>query len=252
MGDKPTELLVKTFIKQINKMVDNKIQKIVMVQSAIVESVNQDGTVNIKIPPDNTIFTGVSNQSIYQDLQNGDCVKIIKPNGSSSNMWIIGAHQNIKHSLHHDDFNAVGKIASFVVGGATNWETNSLIQWDREQFNNSNDLIHNLGNGKIRINHTGYIKISVNLWIGKNNAQRMWCSLYNCNTGNNITDMIVDPLGGFDTVSLSNYIIPVTKGQCFGVYLIDTKGSNSSSATAVTLNGGTSRQSSYITIEIIK
>lgn len=82
--------LVQNFLKQINKVVDYKLNKLTQVKSAIVYSVNQNGTVNLIIPPDDTIYHNIQNQSIYQNLKPGDNVKIIKENNSSSNMWIIG------------------------------------------------------------------------------------------------------------------------------------------------------------------
>lgn len=82
--------LVQKFFKQINKIIDYKLNKLTQIKSAIVHSINQNGTVNLIIPPDKTVYHNIQNQSIYQNLKVGDNVKIIKENNSLSNMWIIG------------------------------------------------------------------------------------------------------------------------------------------------------------------
>ena len=117
-------------------------------------------------------------------------------------------------------------------------------------FNNSNKKIILATNGKIIINHTGFIKVSTTLWFGKNEAARIWLGLRS-NSVNIMTDIIKDPIGAFDTLSLANYIMPVTKGQIIDVHVIDTVGSTTG-AGAIKLNGGTSRHASHITIEIIQ
>ena len=82
--------IVKSFFKQINKSVDNKTSQMTQIKSAIVHSVNLDGTVNSTIPPSSTVYHNIQNQSIYRNLVPGDNVKIIKENNDLSNMWIIG------------------------------------------------------------------------------------------------------------------------------------------------------------------
>lgn len=101
--------LVNKFLKQISKIIDHKLEKLTTVESAIVDQVNLDGTVNLHIPPDNTIFTNVQNQSIYQDLQVGDCVKVLKQNNKASNMWIIGGH-DLKRPKSIEPFKGVDYI----------------------------------------------------------------------------------------------------------------------------------------------
>ena len=101
--------LVNKFLKQISKIIDYKLEKLTTVESAIVDQVNLDGTVNLHIPPDSTIFTNIQNQSIYQDLQVGDCVKVLKQNNKASNMWIIGGH-DLKRSENIESFKGVDFI----------------------------------------------------------------------------------------------------------------------------------------------
>lgn len=63
------------------------------IETAIVQNINQDGTVDVFLPSDpNSIFTRIQNQSIYQDLQIGDGVELLLKNGRFSNCWIIAKH----------------------------------------------------------------------------------------------------------------------------------------------------------------
>lgn len=101
--------LVNKFLKQISKIIDHKLEKLTTVESAIVDQVNLDGTVNLHIPPDSTTFTNVQNQSIYQDLQVGDCVKVLKQNNKASNMWIVGGH-DLKRPKNIEPFKGVDYI----------------------------------------------------------------------------------------------------------------------------------------------
>ena len=80
-------------LTQIKNYIDYEINQGVRLDSAIVSKVHTDGTVDIYFPPDkNKVFTKIQNQSIYQDLQPGDGVKVIYENGSESSCWIIGKH----------------------------------------------------------------------------------------------------------------------------------------------------------------
>lgn len=113
--DKQDNFLVNKFLKQISKIIDHKLDKLTTVESAIVDQVNIDGSVNLHIPPDSTIFTGIQNQSIYQNLKVGDCVKVLKQNNKASNMWIIGSH-NLKRDDTVEKINKiVSNITDFIV-----------------------------------------------------------------------------------------------------------------------------------------
>lgn len=95
--------LASRFLQQISKMIDYKLSKISRIESGIVDKINSDGTVDIHLPPDNTVFTKIQNQSIY-NLKIGDCVKVIKENNSSSNMWIVGGNKLINQNRSKKDF----------------------------------------------------------------------------------------------------------------------------------------------------
>ena len=85
--------LVLQFLTQINDAIDYKLSGLSQIKSAIIHSVNQNGTVNLYIPPNRTVYHNIQNQSIYRNLQPGDNVKIIVENGSLSSMWVIGGFQ---------------------------------------------------------------------------------------------------------------------------------------------------------------
>ena len=85
--------LVSQFWAQINNAIDYKLSSLTSIKSAIVRSVNQNGTVNISIPPSQIVYHNIQNQSIYRSLQTGDQVKVLVENGNLSNMWIIGGFQ---------------------------------------------------------------------------------------------------------------------------------------------------------------
>ena len=90
-------------VKTINDCADSMIEKILdclksemkqttCLDTAIVSSVNEDGTVDVYFPPDNSkIFTRISNQTPFQ-LQAGDGVELLLKDGSYSNCWIVAKH----------------------------------------------------------------------------------------------------------------------------------------------------------------
>lgn len=128
--DKQDNSLVNKFLKQISKIIDHKLEKLTTVESAIVDQVNIDGSVNLHIPPDNTIFTGIQNQSIYQNLKVGDCVKVLKQNNKASNMWIIGGH-NLKRN---DTIEKINKVASNITDFIVEQDVSGI--WTYRKWNN--------------------------------------------------------------------------------------------------------------------
>lgn len=61
--------------------------------SAIVNKVNEDGTVDVYFPPnEESIFTRITNQTCFK-LSKGDSVEIMLKNGSFSNCWICAKHE---------------------------------------------------------------------------------------------------------------------------------------------------------------
>ena len=89
-----------SMINKIVKIVSSLIVGVPKIQGAIVEKVNENGTVNVYLPGDESnIYTNIQNQSIYQDLQPGDQVEILQKNGSFSNCWIIAKHNNLSNPV---------------------------------------------------------------------------------------------------------------------------------------------------------
>lgn len=79
-------------INRISIMIEDMMKKVTHLDSAVVDRVNSDGTVDVYFPPDNSkIFTRISNQTSY-NLVAGDSVEILLKNGSYSNCWIIAKH----------------------------------------------------------------------------------------------------------------------------------------------------------------
>ena len=79
-------------INRISIMIEDMMKKVTHLDSAIVDKVNSDGTVDVYFPPDNNkIFTRISNQTPYA-LSVGDSVEILLKNGSYSNCWVIAKH----------------------------------------------------------------------------------------------------------------------------------------------------------------
>lgn len=80
--------------------------KIVEVKDAIVQSVNKNNTVNVSFTDNlvddtevgastfNISTINIPNQSIYQNLNVGDVVLVLIPDGSLSRAWILGVHNN--------------------------------------------------------------------------------------------------------------------------------------------------------------
>lgn len=84
----------KELLNMVKECITKETKDFVKVKSAIVDNVNSDNTVNIRFPEDDSVWTNILNQSIYQDLKVGDEVKIIEQNGNFKNCWIIGLHKN--------------------------------------------------------------------------------------------------------------------------------------------------------------
>ena len=71
-----------------------KKQKIPTFISAIVHSVNQDGTVNVYLPPNkDNIVTKLLNKS-GEILESNDIVEKMAKGGNLSNAWIMVKHGN--------------------------------------------------------------------------------------------------------------------------------------------------------------
>lgn len=85
---------IEEFKKVIEDIIDARIQSYGLTSfiSAIVTVINDDGTVNVKIPPDNTrTVSNILNKS-GETLNVGDSVELCTKNGKISNSWIAVKH----------------------------------------------------------------------------------------------------------------------------------------------------------------
>lgn len=83
---------IRTIIKQ--ELTNNGLGNTASCQlaSAIVNKVNEDGSVDVYFPPNtDSVFTRISNQTCFP-LYVGDSVEIMLKNGSFSNCWICAKH----------------------------------------------------------------------------------------------------------------------------------------------------------------
>lgn len=107
---------IKFLMRLIQRICSENLSKQDCITSGIVDQVNTDGTVNVHIPPDNVIFTGIPNQCPFQ-LSRGDTVKLMKEKGRASNMWVIA-----KCGATNQSTNAVLDIAHPI--GSYYWSEN--------------------------------------------------------------------------------------------------------------------------------
>lgn len=83
----------KSVIEEIVKA-ELKKQKIPTFVSAVIHSVNQDGTVNVYLPPNkDNIITKLLNKS-GETLSDGDSVEVMTKGGNLSNAWVMVKHGN--------------------------------------------------------------------------------------------------------------------------------------------------------------
>ena len=78
----------------IEQIVDAKLKSygITSFIAAIVTKVNDDGTVNVKIPPDDTRFVNNVLNKSGERLAIGDSVELCTKNGRLSNSWVAIRH----------------------------------------------------------------------------------------------------------------------------------------------------------------
>lgn len=82
------------FKKVIEDIVDARLQNygITSFIAAVVTKVNDDGTVNVTIPPDNNRFVNNVLNKSNESLSSGDSVELCTKNGRLSNSWVAIKH----------------------------------------------------------------------------------------------------------------------------------------------------------------
>lgn len=85
----------------IKKILNKEQPKWCEVKGAIVTAYNKDSNVaTIRFPNSDNTWSGIINQSIYQNLNVGQPVKVlIQHQGESSDHWIIGSHGILPNSF---------------------------------------------------------------------------------------------------------------------------------------------------------
>lgn len=85
---------IASFKKVIEDIVDARLQSygITSFIAAIVTKVNDDGTVNVTIPPDNSRFVNNVLNKSNESLSSGDSVELCTKNGRLSNSWVAIKH----------------------------------------------------------------------------------------------------------------------------------------------------------------
>lgn len=85
---------IASFKKVIEDIVDARLQNygITSFIAAIVTKVNDDGTVNVTIPPDNSRFVNNVLNKSNELLSSGDSVELCTKNGKLSNSWVAIKH----------------------------------------------------------------------------------------------------------------------------------------------------------------
>lgn len=84
------------FLSKIDECINSRLKSQPQLKSAVVSNVNEDGTIDVYFPPNNTnVFTRIQNQSVYE-LEVGDSVEIILKDGTFNNCWVLAKHQSDK------------------------------------------------------------------------------------------------------------------------------------------------------------
>lgn len=87
---------VEAFKKVIEDIVDARLKNygITSFVAAIITQVNDDGTVNVMIPPDNKRYVNNVLNKSNETLAVGDSVELCTKNGRLSNSWVALKHGN--------------------------------------------------------------------------------------------------------------------------------------------------------------
>ena len=81
-----------SMLNRITECFKDSLKGLPQIKSAVIDSINEDGSINIFFPPNETkLFTRISNQSPFV-LSPGDGVEILLKNGSFDNCWVIAKH----------------------------------------------------------------------------------------------------------------------------------------------------------------
>lgn len=125
------------------------------------------------------------------------------------------------------------------------YSSGAYITFKEKQYDNSDGKIIFDDNGLVTINHTGYMKVSFNVWIWANENARPWLLFKKYSNSYVYMDTIDDISSGYRNFAVANCIIPVTSGEQFGLQATTNTGED------FIVDSGNGRNSSYMTIELI-
>ena len=124
------------FLNMIYNCITERLKSQPRLVSAVVSSVNEDGTINVCFPPNNDkIFTRIQNQSVY-DLSEGDSVEMVLKDGTFNNCWVLAKHQSdkirrIQLQEARINYSSGGGSGSGggggVVGGVVRYDTEQIL-----------------------------------------------------------------------------------------------------------------------------
>lgn len=124
------------------------------------------------------------------------------------------------------------------------YTSSQFIAFTREIYNNSNGKIIFNNDGLITINHTGYMKVSFCVWVHAGSNARPWGQFVNYSANDKGIDVIGDNSSGYICLSAANCIIPVSKGEQFGLSVY-------TNTETFGVDRNNTAHTSYMTIELI-
>ena len=129
---------------------------------------------------------------------------------------------------------------------AKEYSSGSWLTFLNTQYNNSQSKFIANSNGLFTINHTGYIKVSFNIWIKCDSPNaRPWLMFTNYTKNIDYINAIGNISNNYCNFGAGNCIIPVTSGEQFGIFCTTQDKSN------FYVDAESGELASYCTIELI-
>ena len=152
--EKGLDDLADLMLGRINGCIDDRTKKSVKIKSAIVTKVNEDGTVNVKLPDDESDgFSRLQNQSVYE-LSVGDSVEVLLKEGSFTNSWVIAKHGGGARRASLENQNSSVSVVTVNGGGGA---SGNISNTDLNTVVTSGNYLLGSGNTNIPDNCEGSI-----------------------------------------------------------------------------------------------
>ena len=115
MSDKKS---AKGFVEVVRQVIGQEFEKKDKTIVAVVESINDDRTLNVYLPPDNTtVFRNIINESVYK-FRTGDSAVLYCIKGDVANSFVV-AKYNAKGNGAVTDFGSGDNVGGGTGGGST-------------------------------------------------------------------------------------------------------------------------------------